>query len=94
MKNYEGMFLLSPNLAEENLEKAISVLKDVLQKNEATIEKIENLGKKSLTFKIKKCKESVYILIYFAAKPSAILAIEKMLKLNESVLRIMITVKE
>ncbi len=93
MRNYEGMFLLSPKLADASLEQAISTIKDTLEKNGSTVEKIENIGKKALAYKIKKFKEGTYVLFNFKTKPSVIAAVEKIFKLNEYILRTLIILK-
>ncbi len=93
MNNYEGMFLLSPKLTDEALEKEIANIKGALEKNEAKVEKIETLGKKALAYKIKKLKEGIYVLVNFKVKPSSIIAVEKVFKLDESILRTLIILK-
>lgn len=94
MRTYEGMFLLSPKLTDASLEQAISTIKDTFERNNSTVEKIENIGKKVLAYKIKKFKEGTYVLFNFKSKPSTIMAIEKIFKLNESILRTLIILKE
>jgi small subunit ribosomal protein S6 len=87
------MFLLSPKLTDEALEKEIANIKGALEKNEAKVEKIETLGKKALAYKIKKLKEGIYVLVNFKVKPSSIIAVEKVFKLDESILRTLIILK-
>lgn len=94
MRNYEGMFLLSPKLSDASLEQAISTIKDILEKNGSTVEKIENIGKKTLAYKIKKFKEGTYVLFHFKSKPSTIAPVEKIFKLNETILRTLMILKE
>ncbi|MBM3253242.1 MAG: 30S ribosomal protein S6 [Candidatus Omnitrophica bacterium] len=94
MRNYEAMFLLSPKLTDDKLEQTIATIKDTLEKNEAKIEKMENIGKKMLAYKIKKFKEGIYVLFNFKMHPSSISVVKKSFGLNEVILRTLILLKE
>jgi len=88
------MFLLKPNLTDENLDSAIGTIRETLEKNQAIIGQVENMGKKTLAYKVKKEKEAFYALMEFKAESSVVSASEKVFKLNDNILRVMITLKD
>lgn len=87
MKNYEGIFILNPTLAEDVIEKQNTAIQELIKKSEGSVVNVDKWGKKQLASKIKKFNEGVYFFMNFKAQPKSITTIEKALKLNESVIR-------
>lgn len=87
MRKYEGLFILRPNLSEDELGKLSTAVVEVITKNNGKVDRKEDMGIRDLAYQIKKEKKGRYLLVYFTAEPNAISAIEKAYKLNESVLR-------
>ena len=87
MKKYEGLFILKPNLTEDELGKLSTAVAEVITKNNGKVDRKEDMGVRDLAYQIKKEKKGRYLLVYFTAEPNTISAIEKAYKLNESVLR-------
>ena len=87
MKKYEGLFILKPNLSDEEYGKLTAAVVEVITKNGGKVDGKEEMGTKDLAYPIKKEKKGRYFLVYFTAEPNTISAIEKAYKLNESVLR-------
>lgn len=87
MKKYEGLFILKPNLSEDESGKLSTAVADVITKNGGTLDRKEDMGLRDLAYEIKKEKKGRYLLAYFTAEPKAITAMEKAYKLNESILR-------
>ncbi len=94
MNNYEGLFVVSSNLNKEGLDKTASYLKEQVVKYKGTVEKIEDLGKKRLSYRLNKQREGQYYLLNFKAEPQTIKELEHAYKLNDSILRVLITKKE
>ena len=93
MKTYEGMFIFKSDLNKEALDKVSSQVQEVIQKHKGSIEKKDEWGKKQLSYPIKKYKEGFYYLITFHIGPEAITDLKRYFILNESILRVLITVK-
>ncbi len=87
MKKYEGLFILKPNLSEDELGKLSTAVADVITKNGGKVDHKEDMGLRDLAYHIKKEKKGRYLLAYFSAEPNTIAAIGKAYKLNESILR-------
>jgi len=91
MNNYEGIFIVKPDLKEEEAAACFKTINDITLKNGGSVKKEEPWGKRSLAYKLKKAKEGYYYKLDFAAPPDAIEKIEAACKLNADILRTMIT---
>jgi small subunit ribosomal protein S6 len=94
MKKYEGLFILKPNLTDEEYGKLTTSVLDVITKNGGKVDAKEDLGTRDLAYMIKKDKKGRYLLVYFTAETSSITAMERLYKINESILRAVIFIHE
>jgi len=92
MRHYELLVILKPTLTDEEKSSLAEFLKDLLAKNEALIEAIEDKGTRNLAYEIQKHKRGHYYVIYFKAPSSAIAEVERMIRFNEEIIKFM-TVK-
>ncbi|MFH0771167.1 MAG: 30S ribosomal protein S6 [Candidatus Omnitrophota bacterium] len=90
MKKYEGLFILKPNLNEEELGKLFSSILDVVTKNGGAVENKEDMGLRTLAYELKKEKQGRYFLVNFTAAADSVSLIERAYKLNELILRSLI----
>lgn len=93
MKNYEALVLVKPDLNDQDLNKEITKLSQPVLQNGGEVASFEKWAKRPLAYKIKKFPEGIYLLAKFKVKPQAISGIERTWKLDENVLRAMITVR-
>ena len=92
INNYEAMFILQPNLNEAQGKEAFAQLGEAITKNEGQLVTSGTWSeKRKLGYPIKKFQEGIYYLITFKAEASVILKLRQIYKLNESILRILIT---
>jgi small subunit ribosomal protein S6 len=92
MRHYELLVILKPTLTEEEKLSQVDFLKDLLSKNEASIEAIEDKGMRTLAYEIQKYKRAHYFVFYFTAPGNAISEVERMIRFNEDIIKFM-TVK-
>lgn len=91
MRKYEILYIISPNLDETATKELIERYNDVLTSNGAEIEKVEEMGKRRLAYEIKKFREGYYVVIHVNAQPDAIREFDRLIKINEDVIRVLIT---
>lgn len=91
MNNYETLFIIKPDMKEEDIKILFKVLSDGVTKNGGAIIKEESWGKKQLVYPVKKFKEGYYYKLDFTAPADAITKLEASYKLNQDILRTMIT---
>ncbi len=92
MRHYELLVILKPTLTDEEKLAQVDFLKELLSKNKATIEVIEDKGTRVLAYEIQKHKRAHYFVFYFIAQGSSISEIERMIRFNEDIIKFM-TVK-
>ncbi|HAZ09946.1 MAG TPA: 30S ribosomal protein S6 [Candidatus Omnitrophica bacterium] len=90
MKQYEGMFILKPDLDKAGVDKILGLIQELVAKHKGAISETKEMGKNRLAYPIKKNKEGIYYRINFSIIPEAISAIKNNLVLNESILRMLI----
>ncbi len=92
MNKYEAMFIVKPDLSEEDKKTTFSQMHDVITKNKGTVsEGAVWAERRKLCFPIKKYQEGVYYLMTFDAPPESITEIKYLYRVNESILRVLIT---
>jgi small subunit ribosomal protein S6 len=92
MNNYEAVIILSQTIADEAKVAFAEKMKELIILN-GELTNVDEWGKKTLAYEIKKQKEGFYILFTFTAKPDSILEMDRILGLDESVLKHMIIKK-
>ncbi len=93
MNNYETVIILSTNANEEETVAFGEKMKELISAN-GELTNVEEWGRKTLAYEIKKQKEGIYILFTFVAKPEFISEFERVLRLDEIVLKHMVIKKD
>lgn len=88
MKNYEALFLLKAE-KEEDVQKTVASITEVIAKNNGTIIKEDSWGKQATAYPVKKQKEAFYYKLNFSADPATIKNMEDAYRLNQNILRTM-----
>lgn len=92
MNNYEAVVILSQAIADEAKVAFAEKMKELIVSN-GELTSVDEWGKKTLAYEIKKQTEGFYILFTFTAKPESIQEMNRLLGLDESVLKHMIIKK-
>lgn len=92
MKKYEAMFIIKPDLSEEERKALFGQVNDTVVKNNGNVTAGTVWSeKRKLFFPLKKYREGTYYLMNFSAPPLSITNINQAYKLNENILRMLIT---
>lgn len=87
MRVYEVMFIVRPDVAEEDLEKLISLLQNHATQAGATVKNTEKMGKRRLAYDVKKFSEGQYVLMTLETDGKAIHELERRLRVTEQVIK-------
>ncbi|WP_143167763.1 30S ribosomal protein S6 [Chroogloeocystis siderophila] len=93
MANYETMYILRPDLAEEQVEQAVTRYQNMLQEQGATQVDIQNRGKRRLAYEIARHREGVYVQMNYQAPGTVIAQLERAMRLSDEVIRYL-TIKQ
>lgn len=92
MNKYEAMFILRPDLSDEEKKVLFSQLGDSVVKNKGALSQASIWSeRKKLYFPMKKYREGIYYLMNFDIAPSAIAEMRRAYNINENILRVLIT---
>jgi small subunit ribosomal protein S6 len=90
-RNYELMFIASPELNEEGLEALVERIQRYLEGANAEILSFKSWGMRRLAYVIKGQHEGRYYLVHFAADSEAVNDVDQSLGIIEGLLRHMVT---
>jgi small subunit ribosomal protein S6 len=95
MNKYEAMFIVKPDLPEEERKTLFSQISEAVLKHKGEIVSAAVWAeKRKLHFPLKKQHEGLYYLTDFTLDPAAVGELKQVYKLNENILRVLITRNE
>ncbi|HEY9162946.1 MAG TPA: 30S ribosomal protein S6 [Desulfomonilia bacterium] len=87
---YELMKIVNPELREDAVEKVITRFTNNVRKNDGEVIRIEDMGIKTMAYKIEKKSKGHYFLSYLEGPGKMLSEIERTLRIDENVLRFII----
>ncbi|KIX14858.1 30S ribosomal protein S6 [Dethiosulfatarculus sandiegensis] len=94
MRHYETLFIISPDLAEEETQTIAEKYSALLTDHGSIMAKVEHWGRKRLAYTVKKFHKGYYVLFEYGAEPSAVMEMERLFKIDEDVIRFLTVKKE
>jgi small subunit ribosomal protein S6 len=94
MKNYELVCILDPQVGEGQYEQAIEKQETYIKENGGEIIQTDNWGLRRLAYtstSLKNRRQGYYVIFQFAAEPTMVDALEQTIKLDDGVLRYLLT---
>ena len=88
------MYIVKPTLDDEAVEAVTKKFDDQIAGIGGVVEKTEKRGRKRLAYEVKDFKDGFYVLTDFKADPSQITELERLIKLNDDVIRHVVIRKE
>ncbi len=89
MRIYESLFIIKPDVPDEEVNQRLEALRTHLTGLGATVDKLEPWagGKRRLAYRVGKYREGVYVLAQFSAGPEAVKEFERRLRVSDVVLK-------
>ena len=94
MRDYEAMYILKTDLEEEAIDTAIARFEDVVKNGNGEIVKTDRWGKRRLAFEVDGKFEGYYVLMNFKAEKETTQELERLLRLNDGIIRHLVINKE
>ncbi len=94
MRHYETAFLITPKLEEEETEKLIDKMAEVVKKKKGKMVNIERWGKKRLAYPIDSLDEAVYIFFHYEGSPDIPQELQRRFRQTETIIRYLTLKKE
>lgn len=90
LNSYEAMFLVGP-VAQTQNDHGVALCQGIIERHGGQITVIKKWDERKLTYEIKRQKRGTYVIAFFNAPGGAIASIERDVKLNDDVLRVLVT---
>ncbi len=87
MRVYEELYIVRPDVPDEEVDKLIEAGQAFLKGAGATVDKVDKWGKRKLAYRIGKFREGTYVLIQFTANPEVVKEVERRLRVNDLVIK-------
>ncbi|NLW64695.1 MAG: 30S ribosomal protein S6 [Clostridiales bacterium] len=91
-EKYELMYIINPNLSEEETTAVVDKFKALVEQH-GTLDEMELIGKRKLAYEINYLSEGYYVLVKFTSSPDFPKELDRILGINDSVIRSLITVR-
>lgn len=89
-EKYELMYIINPNLSEEENAAVVEKFKALVEQN-GTLEEMEEMGKRKLAYEINYISEGYYVLVKFTSGPDFPAELDRVLGITDGILRSLIT---
>jgi small subunit ribosomal protein S6 len=86
-RTYELMFIVRPDMADEDLDKLISTLETAVSGTGGTVKSVERMGKRRLAYIVRRFHEGVYVLLTVEGSGGLIHELERRLRVTEPVIK-------
>lgn len=93
INSYEAVIVVSLKQGEEAVAETVKKFKELIEKN-ATLESVDEWGKRKLSYLINKESDAYYVLFTFKSEAEFPAELDRITKITDGVLRSMIIKKE
>jgi small subunit ribosomal protein S6 len=86
-RTYELMFIVRPDMTDEDLDKLISTLQSVVPTSGGTVKSVEKMGKRRLAYAVRRFYDGIYVLMIVEGGGPVIHELERRLRVTEPVIK-------
>jgi small subunit ribosomal protein S6 len=86
-RTYELMFIVRPDMTEEDLDKLISTLQSVVPTSGGTVKSVDKMGKRRLAYTVRKFHDGIYVLMTVEGGGAVVHELERRLRVTEPVIK-------
>ncbi|MEE8722626.1 MAG: 30S ribosomal protein S6 [Eggerthellaceae bacterium] len=90
MKAYELLYFVAPSADDASRAAAAKRIETTITEGKGTLDKVEEWGRRKLAYEINNLTEGDYILVDFHADPAEVAELDRVLRINDVVVRHMI----
>ena len=86
-RTYELMFIVRPDMAEEDQDKLISTLETAVTASGGAVKSTEKMGKRRLAYVVRRFHDGLFILLTFEGSGGLVHELERRLRVTEPVIK-------
>src|SRR5689334_12328629 len=87
LREYESIFLLRPDLAEDLVDKIVERMRGIVHRDGGKVIKVENWGKKKTAYEVKKNFRAIFVRFLYLGGTKAVAEFERNLRMTDDVLK-------
>ncbi|MBP3088221.1 30S ribosomal protein S6 [Corynebacterium sp. sy017] len=87
VRHYEVMIILDPTQDERTVAPSLDKFLEIVRKDNGSVDKVDIWGKRRLAYPIAKKEEGIYAVLNLSCESSTVQELDRVLNLNDSVLR-------
>jgi small subunit ribosomal protein S6 len=88
-RNYELMFIVRPDMPEEEQDKLISTVETQVGNAGGAVKNVERMGKRRLAYIVRKFQDGIYVLMTLEGEGGMVKEVERRLRVTEPVIKFM-----
>ena len=86
-RTYEVMFIVRPDMQDEDQDKLISTLETSVTSAGGTVKNVEKMGKRRLAYTVRKFQDGLYLLLTLEGSGQVVSELERRLRVTEPVIK-------
>jgi small subunit ribosomal protein S6 len=86
-RTYELMFIVRPDMPEEEQDKLISTLETAVTTSGGVMKNVEKMGKRHLAYSVRRFRDGMYILLTLEGSGGLVHELERRLRVTEPVIK-------
>jgi small subunit ribosomal protein S6 len=86
-RTYELMFIVRPDMVEEDQDKLISTLETAVTSSGGAVKSVEKMGKRRLAYIVRRFHDGLFILLTFEGSGGLVHELERRLRVTEPVIK-------
>ncbi len=86
-RTYEVIFILRPDMVEEEADRLVATLEEAATQAGATLRKTDRIGKRRLAYRVRGFRDGNYVLFDLEASAEAIHELQRRLRVSEAVIK-------
>ena len=94
MKAYELLFFVAPTISDEDRVAVMKRIETTIAESEGKVDNVDEWGKRKLAYEINGLTDGDYTLVDFHANPQRVAELDRVLRINDAVVRHMIVKRE
>ena len=94
MKAYELLFFVAPTISDEDHVAVMKRIETTIAEGAGKVDNVDEWGKRKLAYEINGLTDGDYTLVNFHADPQNVAELDRVLRINDAVVRHMIVKRE
>ncbi|MCF8144573.1 MAG: 30S ribosomal protein S6 [Deltaproteobacteria bacterium] len=87
MRYYETLYIINPDLTDDEYRDVVAKMNTLVEKEKGVITKVEEWGKRTLAYEVKKFDKGSYVLLQYCGESGIVEQVKREMTLDDRVLK-------